>query len=156
MEKGYDLNKAKRRLHDDGLKINGKTPFHATYDDVIRLYIKTYKEGPTKDFPRKSKIKNSADLEIFVFDEKKSRFENYKVYIKSGQWKAFRRFIIQKDNNTCQHCFRKFASGFLHVHHIHYRSLGKEKPEDVLLLCQDCHHEEHVRISRKIKSTTKP
>lgn len=31
----------------------------------------------------------------------------------------------------------------MNVHHIHYDTLGCEKPEDVTLLCDDCHLSKH-------------
>lgn len=39
-------------------------------------------------------------------------------------------------------------SPYLHVHHLHYDSIGAECPEDVMLLCSDCHEMIH-RIERK-------
>ena len=30
-------------------------------------------------------------------------------------------------------------SASLELHHVHYRSLGNEQPEDVELLCRECH-----------------
>ena len=30
-------------------------------------------------------------------------------------------------------------SASLELHHVHYRSLGSEQPEDVKLLCPECH-----------------
>lgn len=154
--KKYHLQKAKRRLHDDGHKINGATPYQAKYDEVIALYLKVYTDEPPEEPARGSKKSIRSKKVKKNLTEKDKWWINYKKVIHSDKWKLFRNNIMKKFSHTCQKCFRKFKPGFLHVHHLHYKTLGNEKEDDVLLLCQDCHHEEHVRINRerKIKKLT--
>lgn len=45
------------------------------------------------------------------------------------------------------HCVVCFSDAKLHVHHLRYRKGGRgsdlEKPEDVVVLCQECHNALH-------------
>ena len=63
--------------------------------------------------------------------------DRYQQRISSGHWKRQKREIIEQRGNRCDRCEQVNAS--LHLHHIHYRSLGREQPEDVELLCPQCH-----------------
>jgi hypothetical protein len=45
--------------------------------------------------------------------------------------------VIELRGQRCQRC-REDKPG-LALHHVHYRTLGHETPEDVELLCADCH-----------------
>ncbi|WP_423747882.1 HNH endonuclease [Fundidesulfovibrio terrae] len=42
-------------------------------------------------------------------------------------------------SNYCENCGWDFPSNKLELHHLHHRSLWREKPEDVLLVCAKCH-----------------
>jgi len=161
MEKIYDCVYAKRKLRNDGVMINGKVPHQAKYQTVIIHYFKKYNEYPPlkkifgkaspKQVKERQKPKKGSPL-----TEDQKWWADYKKYIHSDKWKAFRRLILHKYSHTCQKCFRKFKAGFLHVHHLHYKNFKNEKEEDVLLVCNDCHHEIHVEKNRAKKSTTKP
>lgn len=74
---------------------------------------------------------------------------NYNAYLQSEHWKDFRSRII-KERVQCEKCGSKEK---LHIHHIHYNSLGKEKPEDVLCLCNSCHFVIHGCPPMKSKSS---
>jgi hypothetical protein len=43
----------------------------------------------------------------------------------------------EQRGSRCEWCGQESAS--LALHHLHYRSLGSEQPEDVKLLCAECH-----------------
>jgi RecQ family ATP-dependent DNA helicase len=58
----------------------------------------------------------------------------YEKYLESHRWKEFSKDILAKHEN-CQICERKAQ----HVHHLHYRTLGREDPEDIMALCEKCH-----------------
>jgi len=63
--------------------------------------------------------------------------DRYHQRISSAQWKSLKRKVIEQRGNRCQRCGQESVS--LALHHLHYRSLGNEQPEDVELLCLECH-----------------
>lgn len=63
--------------------------------------------------------------------------DRYQRRISSAQWKTLKRKVIEQRGSRCERCEQVSAS--LHLHHVHYRSLGSEQPEDVELLCPECH-----------------
>ena len=65
----------------------------------------------------------------------------YENYLKSEHWREFRKTILKK-RKRCQSCGIKEK---LNIHHKHYRNIGKEKNEDVIVLCQDCHLRYHKK-----------
>jgi len=64
----------------------------------------------------------------------------YKDYLNSPHWREFRKSIYSI-RKTCQKCTAKNKK--LNIHHRHYRTLGNEKPSDVIVLCQECHFRDH-------------
>lgn len=63
--------------------------------------------------------------------------DRYDQHISSAEWKSLKHKIIEQRGNRCERCGQENAS--LELHHVHYHSLGNEKPEDVELLCSECH-----------------
>lgn len=60
----------------------------------------------------------------------------YKSYMISPQWEVKRAEAVAADRNACRKCGRK---GKLEVHHITYKRLGAELPEDLIAVCPACH-----------------
>ena len=58
----------------------------------------------------------------------------YKRYLKSEHWRKFGKEMLA-EHKQCQVCERNPK----YVHHLHYRTLEKEQPEDVVVLCAKCH-----------------
>jgi hypothetical protein len=54
--------------------------------------------------------------------------------------------VLWRANGTCEDCGSPGARpGERRVlHHLHYRSVGCEVPDDLLLICRDCHRRRHV------------
>lgn len=65
---------------------------------------------------------------------------NYYDYLKSPQWQTVRDAALKRANYQCEKC--KSAKN-LEVHHITYKRLGYELPEDLIVLCKDCHENVH-------------
>jgi hypothetical protein len=63
--------------------------------------------------------------------------DRYDQCISSTEWKNLRSKIIEERGNRCERCREQSVP--LELHHVHYRSLGNEQPEDVQLLCGECH-----------------
>lgn len=81
-----------------------------------------------------------------VTEEQKQK---YKEYIKSPKWKRFKLSILKTRGEKCELCNEK--TSFLDLHHIHYRTLYNEQPEDVLLLCRECHENQHPKKNPILK-----
>lgn len=88
---------------------------------------------------------------------------DYRTYIASDQWKRVRHSALYRSIGrhrvpACEVCGRgglghknrerlqvPYSNG-LQVHHLHYRNLGYEQPEDLIVLCTDvCFLNEYMR-----------
>ena len=70
--------------------------------------------------------------------KKKSK---YLKYLKSKEWGIIRTDMCEMYNSTCQDCLKKVK--FPQVHHLTYKNLYNEEPEDLTLLCRKCHEKRH-------------
>lgn len=61
---------------------------------------------------------------------------NYREYIKSKEWKLKADAAKRRAGYRCQVCN---SAKRLQAHHRHYLTLGNERPEDITVLCNDCH-----------------
>jgi len=67
-------------------------------------------------------------------------FDRYQQHIASTAWKNLRAEVIELRGYRCQRCQRcQQDKPGLALHHVHYRTLGHETPDDVELLCAVCH-----------------
>ena len=73
--------------------------------------------------------------------------EEYKRVMGSLRWKRLKWKVILLRGRYCERC--KIYSRKLDLHHKHYRTLGKEEPKDVRLLCRPCHDGIHSRRRKK-------
>ena len=65
----------------------------------------------------------------------------YTAYIRSDQWRAKRQEAFAWHGRKCSGCG---GVKMLQVHHLHYRTLGRENVEvDLAVLCKPCHRSEH-------------
>ena len=65
---------------------------------------------------------------------------DYDRYMRSKTWQIKRRKFLAHFNCQCALCGNK---DHLHVHHLHYETLGDERVEDVLVCCRRCHFLAH-------------
>ena len=84
------------------------------------------------------KKKDSLQVHIQVKD---ARIVEYEDYIRSPEWRMFRHNIIMARGKQCQSCLE--TKGRIDLHHKHYKNFKCERPEDVILLCEDCHMSLH-------------
>lgn len=63
----------------------------------------------------------------------------YRAYLASPEWRRFRDRMLGEANYRCADCGLRVADA--EVHHLHYRTLGREQPGDVIVLCPACHSE---------------
>lgn len=79
--------------------------------------------------------------------ESKSHFSpEYLTYIKSEKWKLFSAAIKHERGNKCENCGYNRR---LHAHHLTYERLFNELPQDIKILCHDCHEKVHGRKFKK-------
>jgi 5-methylcytosine-specific restriction endonuclease McrA len=64
----------------------------------------------------------------------------YRDYLLSPEWKERRRIEFGASQRRCQSCGSR---GRLHIHHLTYERRGHELPEDLVVICERCHREEH-------------
>lgn len=75
----------------------------------------------------------------------------YQTYLDGDDWKAKRRSTLarvksRKSNRSvfqCEQCKEFFHSDAMQVHHQNYDRIGRERPQDLSVLCRWCHAELH-------------
>ena len=68
-----------------------------------------------------------------------ARLMPYPEYLKTLLWEARRYEALNRAGHRCQACGRGRREVTLDVHHNSYERLGKELPEDLVVLCRDHH-----------------
>ncbi len=73
---------------------------------------------------------------------------DYNEYIKSPEWRSRANAAKQRAGYRCRICNRHQREIPLHAHHRTYERLGHELPDDITVLCEDCHHlyEQHKHL----------
>ncbi len=61
----------------------------------------------------------------------------YRAYCKSPEYRRFRAQLRKVTGGVCQRCGAKRRE--MHIHHLHYLTVGKERLHDVRYLCKPCH-----------------
>jgi 5-methylcytosine-specific restriction endonuclease McrA len=70
---------------------------------------------------------------------------SYGAYLNGPKWKERRTEALQRAGYRCQRCK---ADEALEVHHLTYDRLGFERPQDLMVLCNPCHADEHGRPAK--------
>ena len=68
--------------------------------------------------------------------------DRYRVRMSTVQWRAERGLALERAGYECHNCG---SEARLVVHHDNYDHVGDEWPEDLRVLCWDCHTWEHER-----------
>lgn len=68
-------------------------------------------------------------------------YRSYSHYLISEHWQ------LMKRRHQRSRCFTCGYTRDLHLHHITYNRLGRERKEDLVTLCQDCHRKVHKMIA---------
>ncbi len=76
-----------------------------------------------------------------VKGEKRLKRKAYNDYLNSEAWKSLKRLLIQERGTKCQKCGKDGLR--LDGHHLTYKRLFNEMPEDILLICRKCHEKIH-------------
>lgn len=75
-------------------------------------------------------------------------YASYAAYLSSPHWsmvrrRYFRSRLVKRDANGAPTCSACGAAGVLHLHHRTYKSLGCERLNHLILLCETHHGEAH-------------
>ncbi len=76
-------------------------------------------------------------------------FVAYDEYLQTPHWKYVRGRTICAAAGQCSRCQNYDA---LQVHHLSYKHLGDEKPEDLQALCKDCHLLAHSNRPQSLRT----
>lgn len=65
----------------------------------------------------------------------------YKAALQSKHWKRLKSLHMHWNEFRCAKCnrYESEAGGPLELHHLNYERLGRERPDDTVLLCPECH-----------------
>lgn len=64
---------------------------------------------------------------------------DYHAYIESPAWRMVAEAAKERAGHKCQTCNAPRNTTTLDAHHRTYERLGNEAPEDITVLCRDCH-----------------
>lgn len=140
------------------VSINRKTEMYMQFDDDVPWFVN---ELTTKTDSVMLDPSNEMDLETYAKDELEAEKQaidlivkmlggdniDYYEYIKSTAWKEKADAAKERAGNRCQVCNK---AGRLDAHHRTYERLGDELPEDITVLCRECH--EVYEMNRKAKA----
>lgn len=76
-----------------------------------------------------------------AFQNEPPQLSKYQAYLRTDYWRIFRHSVITECGPRCQVCDKRLARPQLH--HLSYERLGKERPSDVIIACDDCHRRFH-------------
>lgn len=75
--------------------------------------------------------------------------ESYQTYLESDEWKKRRELALEAAGRHCQVCN---GSDRLEVHHRTYARVRAELPEDLIVLCRECHgtfHGQQAKVANE-------
>ena len=89
----------------------------------------------------------SITVEVASFDIQKIKNpeiqgEEYQQGEQLDFWNV-REYVLFRDNHECQCCHGKSKDVVLNVHHIESRKTGGDAPNNLITLCETCHHKYH-------------
>lgn len=86
---------------------------------------------------------DQADLmRIIVEDRLYDTTEmRYDLYLQTVEWQTLRRIKLETAGHRCQICYSD--AGPLEVHHRTYERRGRERLDDLTVLCRRCHQVYH-------------
>lgn len=98
--------------------------------------IKEYKDWIKKPKPKKQPKKK--------VEKPLSRHQKaYLKYLESEHWAQIKLDLYAVRGFQCEVCF---STRSIQVHHKTYERIGREEPQDVILLCRPCHKKAHGLI----------
>lgn len=72
--------------------------------------------------------------------DRQAFFDLYDMYLLSSAWLAKRRAALDRTRGNCGMCYVELAT---QVHHLTYRHVGDELPQELIAVCHRCHEACH-------------
>lgn len=119
-----------------------------TFDEYLEWFeLNVLPVNPTAIPPQRCTVHHPSGRKrtISTGDGKPWLTDTYLEYLASDEWDLIRTAALTRAGHKC----RCGATNDLHVHHITYKRLGHELPDDLRVLCSPCHDKEHTRLDRK-------
>ena len=141
-------------IKDSGIRSNGRVKWvcKCTCGNIINVNSLNLQSGHTKSCGclQKDQTLNYHRNQGHFIKEDHTQEEieehirkKYGIY-KTSKWRAKRKEILERDDNTCKKCGSKEK---LHIHHIYsqwyYPDYAFEN-EYLITLCESCHHQYHA------------
>jgi len=96
-------------------------------------------------------IIETASFDIQKIKNPDMEGKQYQQGEQMGFWNV-REYVLWRDNHECQTCHGKSKDKILNVHHIESRKTGGNAPDNLITLCETCHHKYHNgEIKAKLK-----
>lgn len=73
--------------------------------------------------------------------------KSYSAYLKSKHWRLFKK-TFRASKYHYGKCFICSKEKNIHLHHLTYERIGKEKLTDVVELCKGCHRNVHKALDK--------
>ena len=67
----------------------------------------------------------------------------YLEYLNSKEWLDIRIDLLSIRGKRCENCGNDKC--ILDIHHLTYKNIFNEEPEDLIILCRKCHKKEHSK-----------
>ena len=64
----------------------------------------------------------------------------YTQYLRLDEYGRRRRPVLKRASRVCEGCRRPAR---LQIHHLHYQTIWKETPDDLVAVCSACHDRAH-------------
>ena len=114
-------------------------------DETKRLYHQHLEAKATIDDLEKkiSMIRPYYERTKAIYDSARLaelKSMDYQTFLKTDEWQRKRLDAIENARGQCERCGSKDG---IQVHHKTYERRGEELPEDLIVLCEKCHKNEH-------------
>ena len=86
------------------------------------------------------KKKNIKQGKKSAKNRKRNWKRKYKKYLLSDEWAQLKIDLFDHRGRECERCG---SDKYLQVHHLSYKNIFNEEPEDLEILCKSCHKKEH-------------
>lgn len=122
---------------------------HQDLEKLRALHKKKSIRGKAKKDKVRKKLEEEKRLKIERDKKLKKELAsrkwdgNYKLYLKSDEWKKIRGIKLGHADYRCQLCNKKEN---LQVHHRTYERIFMEDMRDLTVLCEDCHRRFHSSV----------
>lgn len=99
-------------------------------------------------------IKTTTKVKSPKSQKTKDRRKEYREYLKSDAWQQKRAMMFGLRGRKCEKCDATDVT--LQIHHLTYANIFNEPPEDLQIVCIECHEKIHNKKPRvkKIKGDT--